>query len=1520
MDEIVSRLPDDLDLDGIAEEKRRAATEFERLWHDIEASRGDLTDDQLVEHLPSLFGRVAANMEPSCNLPEDRELCLNVVGTYMRHPDVTIQHHLDAYHRFYYRALYDILDTFREVNACLNSGDTGNKLIHAEAHQAPTNQARHDDTAIVSPSVACMSASHDSLFGDYEAPDEAQQEVCMATPSHESLMNRRHSWPAPPPAPRHLQMAQDTTKQHPATDAAQTSRAKKPQRNKFHFKNMIGSVGARCRLSNPVVRVATYEQMVDATFGANQNSPVDGMENMSSRGGRPLSMHDCLREGMTYGHFLYMDVDVTVTTDNDRDTDAILALSKDDGDGGGGDDDMGGIHMRRSDPQGEPMIEGELDTRPCSCTLKRTYKDIYMGIVPVMARSRPCEVCDDDSDIDEGLGGYFIINGAKKVFVMQEQAPRNRLRVMRNSKTGEIEASIICTYPNATGAFNPHRFFFGSTSWTRRGSRFDVTSPAARERSQAQRRVLMIRYRGLTKPVPLRHVMGALGCEDDEHMLDMCVRAEPDATRRSRLREEVAAMLGPPLRTREGRTSTCTYMDALYNAASPSPGDIVGFYLLPFLGDDLELKLETLYVYVYRLACARLNIDEGRDDGSGGGGIDERDSYANKAAVAEDYYLSLVLYMWTVEVQNHMKRRLGIFSNGRMKGSILGSSPAVLMSGLDSVTNFFTSAIASGKFPKEVASGISQTLDDQSSISRLSDLRRSMLNMETKGKVIEPRHVHRTGWMRICAPTTSEGKMCGMIHHLSMMATISEASDPQIVVAYVKRMYDLVEGAVDDVQDDSAADETTAHGRPCYMLTINGACRMYSREVDLMDPELLCAWIRRGRRAGHLHPHVSVSYNRRRGLVDIRTEAGRYIRAAFLASFVTDRDRFAISCRSYTWPQLLQSNAVEYLDPQEEEECVVASYPRQIYHTSDPYPRRRYTHCEIHPSTQYSVTASLVPNSQMDAPVRLAFSTNMFRQAMQGTPADQRKKYATNHHCLYYAQRAIVSTLYHRLLGLEANPLGQTVSVHVLTAGGENVEDAIVLNDDSAMRGRFMSLLYKMFTERENCANDRQNSQTRSTFRCPVKPSGAPVKSDANIEADGLPQVGTFIRRKGIIIGKVQAVEGAGQQAHTDDDAEANEGNDQDGQQRPQKKRTRRTAARSGTRPGARNRKLFSSQQGVSERTPAADGDEAAGDAADDETAEEDSDVSLRLKDLGKMLVDDAFIYSHDLVNNLRTARVQLVANMKPVVSDKLTSLHGQKGLLKRLRAHEMPFDPATGIPADIIINPHGYSRITEGQTWELVMSLMACATMEPYDATAFESHDLRALLADVAREARRNSDLTVRLMNPETGRHMETMSYSGFLQYLRLKHLVELKVHARDDGPLANVTRTPVKGRKNDGGQKFGEMEKDCIDGYGAASIAKRNIQNQVDQVSIACPHCVNVEGLSPMERHADRSALRRSDPGAAPAQAAVADEQHSTHWCNICKRAVRPIPIEVPFVFLLASREAMAAGIKVEKKLNAR
>ena len=174
-------------------------------------------------------------------------------------------------------------------------------------------------------------------------------------------------------------------------------------------------------------------------------------------------------------------------------------------------------------------------------------------------------------------------------------------------------------------------------------------------------------------------------------------------------------------------------------------------------------------------------------------------------------------------------------------------------------------------------------------------------------------------------------------------------------------------------------------------------------------------------------------------------------------------------------------------------------------------------------------------------------------------------------------------------------------------------------------------------------------------------------------------------------------------------------------------------------------------------------------------------------------------------------AKVRLRTVRKPVIGDKFSSRHGQKGTVGNIIPEcDMPFT-ADGIKPDIIINPHAIpSRMTIGQLKETVLGKVLIELGLFGDGTAFGEFNVNDICGELIKLGYESNGNEL-MYNGLTGEQHECSVFMGPVFYQRLKHMVNDKAHSRSIGPMVNLTRQPAEGRSRDGGLRFGEMERDC-------------------------------------------------------------------------------------------------------------
>lgn len=248
-------------------------------------------------------------------------------------------------------------------------------------------------------------------------------------------------------------------------------------------------------------------------------------------------------------------------------------------------------------------------------------------------------------------------------------------------------------------------------------------------------------------------------------------------------------------------------------------------------------------------------------------------------------------------------------------------------------------------------------------------------------------------------------------------------------------------------------------------------------------------------------------------------------------------------------------------------------------------------------------------------------------------------------------------------------------------------------------------------------------------------------------------------------------------------------------------------------------------------------------------------------------------------------AKVRLRTIRKPVIGDKFSSRHGQKGTVGNIIPEkDMPFT-RNGVKPDIIINPHCIpSRMTIGQLKETILGKLLLHVGLYGDGTAFSSVNVNSICEQLQQSGYESSGNEI-MYNGLTGEQMDCSVFIGPVYYQRLKHMVNDKSHSRSVGPMVNLTRQPAEGRSRDGGLRFGEMERDCMISHGTSRFTKDRLYNSSDKYQVhVCNLCGNV---------------------------AAYNDKVNVHICHSCKNRTDFSYVEIPYACKLMFQELSAMSI---------
>ena len=247
--------------------------------------------------------------------------------------------------------------------------------------------------------------------------------------------------------------------------------------------------------------------------------------------------------------------------------------------------------------------------------------------------------------------------------------------------------------------------------------------------------------------------------------------------------------------------------------------------------------------------------------------------------------------------------------------------------------------------------------------------------------------------------------------------------------------------------------------------------------------------------------------------------------------------------------------------------------------------------------------------------------------------------------------------------------------------------------------------------------------------------------------------------------------------------------------------------------------------------------------------------------------------------------KVRLRNHRKPVIGDKFSSRHGQKGTIGNIIPEkDMPFT-ADGLKPDIIINPHAIpSRMTIAQLKETLLGKLLLQLGLFGDGTSFCKFKVETIIEELQKVGYESNGNEV-MYNGLTGEQLHCNIFIGPAFYQRLKHMVKDKQHSRSIGPMVNLTRQPAEGRARDGGLRFGEMERDCMVSHGATRFTKGRLYDASDSFSL---HICNKCGSN-----------------------VCYNNKEHIHICNVCENRTDFKYVEVPYSFKLLQQELLTMNI---------
>ena len=703
-----------------------------------------------------------------------------------------------------------------------------------------------------------------------------------------------------------------------------------------------------------------------------------------------------------------------------------------------------------------------------------------IGNMPVMVKSMLCNLhrhyltgegsSDDDyknalkikGEDPQDPGGYFIINGTERVLVCLEDLAPNRVMV-ESEQRYQRQTELAKVFSQREG------FRALTVVEKKKDGILQVSIPVA------------------SGQVPLAVLMMALGMESADDIMQ-AITTDPE------MQNLILANI-EEIHSTEGIYTTqeaLEYMERRFAAGQSKEyrkkriNYILDNTLLPHLSTTYEARLKKA-VFLGRMAREVLELNRGQRK------PDDKDHYANKRLKLAGNLMEELFRSGLQALLNDMKYQMERSYSKRKENRI---HHAVRR---DVLTNKIMHAMATGNWTGGRA-GVSQLLDRTCNMATLSHLRRVISPLTRSQPHFEARDLHPTQFGRLCPNETPEGQNCGLVKNLALMVDVSE----NLPDAQIREILDELD--IHPIEEGEAQ-----LGKVYFNGDLIGT---HEAPVDLVTE------IRQRRRKNMISNVVNVRYDDSLNDVIINSDPGRIRRPLLVVGrnnrlSIKERDIDSIQQGKSEWEDLLKKGLVEYIDAEEEENCLIALNEDDLVRNKKTH---KYSHMEVDPLTILGVATSNVPFPEHNSSPRCTMGAGMSKQSLGLGQANYRIRPDTRGHLLHYAQRPMLQTEAMKYNTLRTRPAGQNMVVAVMSYHGYNMEDALIFNQGSIDRGIGRSTFVRTYMSEERRYPGGQ--EDRFVIPGPDVRGARSEEAYFYLEEDGLIYPEIDLNGKEVLIGK----------------------------------------------------------------------------------------------------------------------------------------------------------------------------------------------------------------------------------------------------------------------------------------------------------------------------------------------------------------------------------------------------------------
>jgi DNA-directed RNA polymerase II subunit RPB2 len=270
---------------------------------------------------------------------------------------------------------------------------------------------------------------------------------------------------------------------------------------------------------------------------------------------------------------------------------------------------------------------------------------------------------------------------------------------------------------------------------------------------------------------------------------------------------------------------------------------------------------------------------------------------------------------------------------------------------------------------------------------------------------------------------------------------------------------------------------------------------------------------------------ASLIYDAPKGEMRIYTDAGRLVRLLYVVDQPGNRLRMnkkmieKLKDGKVGFDDLLREGYVEFVEIHEGMYNILVAMTLEDLYDADAE-LIKYTHCEIHPQVMFSPGTCLIPWPDHNQSPRNMFQLQMQKQTLGVPTITYQQRLDSAAFVLWYPERPLISNVMDKYTGFNIAPAGVNLLVAIACFEGYNKEDAIIVNKRTYERGALQATMYKTYEDELSVNNEDFVKPEKD------KTDKYNYNSDySNLEEDGMPRIGSAIKKSDIIIGKVQKLD-----------------------------------------------------------------------------------------------------------------------------------------------------------------------------------------------------------------------------------------------------------------------------------------------------------------------------------------------------------------------------------------------------------